>query len=85
MATSEQREKMEEHDWEEKMSRLSVENGWIFIAISGITNSGKSTVAKRITETMPAHTVNQDVFFRVCELAWSKVLLLNKQCKLIGP
>ncbi len=51
--------------WEEKMRRLAEENGWTFIGITGITNSGKSTVAKRIAERVPAETVNQDVYFRV--------------------
>lgn len=51
--------------WEEKMRRAAEENGWTFIGITGITNSGKSTVAKRITERVPAETVNQDVYFRV--------------------
>lgn len=63
---SREKKKMNENDWEEKMRRLSEKNGWIFIAITGCTNSGKSTVAKRLTETVLAQTVNQDIFFRVC-------------------
>lgn len=50
--------------WEEKMRRAAEKNGWTFIGITGITNSGKSTVAKRIAERVPAETVNQDVYFR---------------------
>lgn len=71
--------------WEEKMRRAAEENGWTFIGITGITNSGKSTVAKRIAKRVPAETVNQDVYFRVGLINKTLRSLVNALSMFAGP
>lgn len=55
-------------NWQEKMRQLarSKANKWIIVAITGVTNSGKTSLASNLKKTLqPSVTVNQDPFFRV--------------------
>lgn len=51
--------------WSGRMLELAKQNQWVVFAISGATNSGKTTIATKLKETLNnVIVINQDKYFR---------------------